>query len=88
MKLNKNIKNSCLKVDWTQKTRRMPVLKRKSTDEIPSESLNSLCPSFFTRKGAGIQHKCGKEVPGCNLLFLALALGSLQAEKVAGWNSP
>ena len=84
MKLNKYIKNSCLKIDWTQKTRRMPVLKRKSTDEIPSESLNPhLCPSCFTRKGAGIQHKCGKEVAGCNLLFLALALGSLQAEKVA-----
>ena len=83
MKLNKYIKNSCLKIVWTQKTRRMPVLKRKSTDEIPSESLNPLCPSCFTRKGAGIQHKCGKEVAGCNLLFLALALGSLQAEKVA-----
>ena len=61
----------------------MPVLQRKSKDEIPSESINRLCPSCFTRKGAGIQHKCGKEVTGNNLLFLALALGSLQAVKVA-----
>jgi hypothetical protein len=43
MKLNKYIKNACLIIDWTQKTRRMPALKRKSTDEIPSESLNPLC---------------------------------------------
>ena len=61
----------------------MPVLQRKSKDEIPSESINRLCPSCFTRKGAGIQHKCGKEVTGNNLLFLAQALGSLQAVKVA-----
>ena len=49
MKLNKYIENSCFKIDWAQKMRKMPVLQRKSTDEIPSESINRLCPSCFNR---------------------------------------
>ena len=50
---------------------------------VPEQRNSRLCESCFTKMAPGTFHSCQSKTAVHNLVFLAIALGSLQSEQIA-----
>ena len=74
-----------MQVEWKMLTRTSSssLIQQSSEPTVQATSESSLCSECLTTLALGINHNCSPSTAVLNMIFLAISLGSLQAEQVA-----
>ena len=77
--------NSSLQVEWKMLTRTSSssLIQQSPEPTVQASSGSSLCSECLTTLALGITHNCSPSTAVLNMIFLAISLGSLEAEQVA-----